>query len=85
MFKSSVIVSRSFNSSSKWGLFSFMVCSMCCNGVSGIDVSLPSFDSVVLLRDVGSITGITVCGGGIGVPATAVPCFPLILICASSD
>ena len=42
-----------------------MVCSMCCNGVSGIGVSLPSFDSVLLLGGVGSITGVAVGGGGV--------------------
>ena len=84
MFKSSAAFLRSFSSSSKWVLFPSMICSMCCSGVSGIGVSPPSYGSVVLLGGVGSITGIALGGGGIGVPAMTVPCFSLFLVCVSS-
>jgi len=83
LFKSSAAVSRSFNSSSKRVLFSSVICSVRCNWVSGLGVSLPSYGSVILLGGVGSITGVVLGGGGIGVPATAVPCFSLLLVCVS--
>ena len=73
LFKSSVIVSRSFNSSSKRVLFPSVISSVCCGGVSGIGVSPSSYGSVVLLGGVGSITGVALGGEGIGVPAMAVP------------
>ena len=73
LFKSSAAFSRSFKSSSKWRLFSSVGCLMCYNGVSGIGVSLPSYGSV-MVGGVGLISGVAL-GGGIGVPATAVPCF----------
>ena len=53
---------------------------MCCGGVSGIGVSPSSYGSVMLLGGVGSITGVALGGGGIGVPALAVPCFSLFVL-----
>ena len=97
--KSSVTFSRSSNSSAGRVLFSSMIpCSVLCggvsgigvswseffSGVSGIGVSRPSYDSVVLLGGVGLITGVAVGGDGGDVPATAVPCFSLFLVSASS-
>ena len=58
---------------------------MCCSGVSGIGVSLSSYGSIALLGGVGSISGVAIGGGGIGVPAMAGPCFSLFLICVFSD
>ena len=80
LFKSSAIVSRSFSSSSKRVLFPSVICSVCCGGVSGIGVSPSSYGSVMLLGGVGSITGVALGGGGIGVPALAVPCFSLFVL-----
>ena len=85
LFKSSATVSRSFNSSSKRVLFSSVVCSsMLCGGVSGIGVSGPSYCSVVLLRGVGSIAGVSV-GDESGVPATTIPYFSLFLVSVCYD
>src|SRR5437667_4260224 len=100
LLRSSTAVSRSFDSSIRWVLFSSIVCcsmlcggvsgigvscSVFCSGVSGIGVSRPSYGSVVLLGGVGSVAGVAFGGRGSGVPAATVPYFSLFLVSASSD
>ena len=59
-------------------------CSMFYSGVSGIGVSRPSYDPVVFLGGVGSITSVAFDGDESGVPATTVPYFSLFWASASS-
>src|SRR5271154_4552706 len=82
--RSSAAVSRSFISSVKRVLFSSVICSVPCGGVSGIGVSGPLYGSAVFLGGVGSIAGVAFGGGWSGDPAATVPYFLLFWVSVSS-